>query len=97
MGTTRIQNQLRQMRHKQVNKLVDQQKEVEDEGEPVRLTSKVRKSKRWYDAMYQDSIAVAVNEGANARLFITVSGRDNVEEVRQVQDKRKKGEMPETT
>ena len=85
------------MRHRHVNKLVDQNKEVEDEGEPVRLTSKVKKSKRWFDQTYQDSIALVVNEGANASLFITVSGRDNVEEVRQVQDKREKGEMTEMT
>ena len=97
MGTKRVQNHLRRMRHRHVNKLVEQKKEVEDEGEPVRLTSKVKKTKRWYDATYQDSIALVVNEGANASLFITVTGRDNVEEVRLLEDERENGNMTEIT
>ena len=90
--TPEMKNNLRRMKHRSVNKLVEQNKEVDDEGEPVRLTSGFKKSKRWFDAQYQDSIAIALNEGSNASLFITVSGRDNVEEVRQVSDIRKPSE-----
>ena len=90
--TPEMKKGLRRMKYRSVNKLVDQKKKVEDEGEPVRLTSGFKKSKQWFDAQYQDSVAIALSQGSNASLFITVSGRDNVEEVRQVSDVRKESE-----
>ena len=90
--TPGMKTDLRRMKHRAVNKLVEQKKEVSDEGEPVRLTSRHQKSKRWFDEKYQDAIALSLDQGANCSLFVTVSGRDNVEEVRQVSDVRKESE-----
>ena len=87
-----MKKNLRRMRHRSVNKLVELNKEVEDEGEPVRLNAQFKKSKRWFDEKYQDSIALTLEGGSNCSLFVTVSGRDNVEEVRQVSGVRKVSE-----
>ena len=91
-STPGMKKNLRRMAHRSVNKLVEQNKKVDDEGEPVRLNSGFKKSKRWFDGEYQDSVALSIEAGANASLFVTISGRDNVEEVRQLSGVRKHGE-----
>ena len=58
--TPQMQKQRRRMRFRNLKKMYHENQVVEEEGEPVVLGANYKKSKRWYDQQYQDSIAVAL-------------------------------------
>ena len=94
--TPQMQKQRRRMRFRNLKKMYNENQPVDEEGEPVVLGANYKKSKRWYDQQYQDSIAVALKY-ENCDLFITVTGRSNIEEIRRLTDGRKLTNLPELT
>ena len=92
----KLQKSIRRVKFREAERLRHANQEVEKEGQPLKLTATKKKSWRWYDQKYQDAVALAL-EYDNADLFITVTGRENIAEIRRIRDKRNLADLVEYT
>ena len=95
-STPKLQKDIRRVKFREAERLRHNNQEVEKEGQPLKLTATKKKSWRWYDQKYQDAVAIAL-EYDNADLFITVTGRENIAEIRRIRDGRDLADLVEYT